>query len=117
MPNPCITALLLMLAPASGTQVEAPPQWTSAQFDRLASWMENSQAEALNLWRNDKLNIAIATEDATTRDKAATDAALELARAILFGCTRLRERAGWQIDNDDTEIDVVSWLKDANLIE
>ena len=52
-----------------------------------------------------------------TRDKAATDAALELAHAILFGCTRLRERAGWQMDNDDTEIDVVSWLKDANLIE
>lgn len=104
---------VLLLAPASWAQVDSPPHWTSAQLAQLALWRHNAPAEALSLPRNDIWAAALQSHDIAARDKAATDAALELARAYLFGCTQLRQRAGWQIESDDADIDLTAWLKDA----
>jgi L,D-transpeptidase YcbB len=93
---------VLLLCSAVSTAQTSEPSWTPRQLDQLRTWLNAAPLEGLTLPREINLAEANAAPSAT---------ALNLARAYLFGTATPQQRAGWNIQSNDSAIDLPAQLE------
>jgi L,D-transpeptidase YcbB len=110
MKKPLITFAWLLLCAARPVPISTPIAWNDNQLDRLTTWINTAPKEALNVPAANDLSAARKTGEPEKLQLAATEAALRLANAYLFGTATAKERTGWNIVTDDDEIDLRAFL-------
>lgn len=104
---------LLLIGTAASSQDQSQTHWSAAQLAVLQSWLDDAPNEALAISKDTGLANSMKAGDIGQIDAAANAAAMALAHAHLFGCSKAYDRSGWQIASDDDEIDLAAWLRDA----
>jgi L,D-transpeptidase YcbB len=100
----------LLLCSASPIPVDPDLLWTPAQLSQLMAWVEAAPKEGLQIPADPEFVVALHTDEPALVYSKATEVALKLARAHLFGCSDARRRAGWSIASKDDDIDLPARL-------
>ena len=88
-------------------------RWSPEQATRLVERARAQPREALPVPDTRELEAAIAAGDPAGIDRDADALALRIARGTLFGVADTARRAGWNIHDSDTAIDIAAGLRDA----
>jgi L,D-transpeptidase YcbB len=110
MNNPFLSLACLLLCSAAPAPTAMPVTWSDDQINRLTAWIDAAPTEAINFPVAEELIAARKTGETERLQSAATAAALQLANAYLFGNVPAKERADWNIDTDDDDIDLRAFL-------
>lgn len=100
----------VLLCSAAPAPTVSEPFWTDDQIGRLAIWLDEAPKEALTVPPANELREALQAGEPDMLQFTATETALRLASAHLFGSTAVRRRAGWNIASFDEEIDLRAFL-------
>ncbi len=100
----------LLLCSTAAPDAEADRLWTPAQVQQLVAWISAAPKEGLRLPADREFTLALQQDEPALVYPKATDVALRLARAHLFGCTDAPRRAGWNIVSKDDQIDLPALL-------
>ena len=87
--------------------------WSPEALSQLHRWLAEAPGHALPAPSTAALDAAQQSGDVAGIDRAATQAALQLARAIALGCTASDARSGWHVPDADARLDLAAMLRDA----
>lgn len=102
---------LLLAAPVAARAQDG--NWASADITILRHWVDAAAQDALPVISTASLDAAQAGGNVEQIDDEATKAALRLARMHLLGSASGTERAGWNIEDDDTTLPLEQMLEQA----
>jgi L,D-transpeptidase YcbB len=103
----------LLLSSAAPATSEPDYLWTPTQIHQLLTWLEAAPKEGLSIPPEPEFAFALQEDEPSLVYPMATNVALRLARAHLFGCSDAQQRAGWNIKSDDDLIDLKAMLAEA----
>lgn len=108
-----VAALCIAAAPFQNPSEAPRPQWSESDIGNLKQWVAAAPADALPVLTTAELDAAIASADHDAADIQADAIALRLAQMHLLGCATKAERAGWNINDTDSQLKLEPMLRAA----